>query len=198
VAVWIRRADWPLDDGGIVYHERHDTTGYDIFRFDFRSNAARRLAATKYEEAQGQIDRDGRCAYISDEAGRMNVYVRLSIDDSRAERISPDGGWDPRWREDGGELFYVSDSHLMSVEMPRGQIRPAASPGCSRCRRAGLARHSRATTYRPGTAGSSSSECRWNFRRRGRSWSHSTGCAGLSRIGEPHVSTPADTVYPKC
>jgi hypothetical protein len=124
VAVWIRRADWPLDDGGIVYHERHDTTGYDIFRFDFRSNAARRLAATKYEEAQGQIDRDGRCAYISDEAGRMNVYVRLSIDDSRAERISPDGGWDPRWREDGGELFYVSDSHLMSVEMPRGQIRP--------------------------------------------------------------------------
>jgi hypothetical protein len=91
VAVWIRRADWPLDDGGIVYHERHDTTGYDIFRFDFRSNAARRLAATKYEEAQGQIDRDGRCAYISDEAGRMNVYVRLSKRQSGRADLS--GRW---------------------------------------------------------------------------------------------------------
>jgi Tol biopolymer transport system component len=71
-----------------------------------------------------QISPDGRwLAYVSDESGRDQVYVRPSGRPGAPERVSRDGGGQPRWRGDGKELelFYLShDGGLMAVNVREG------------------------------------------------------------------------------
>ena len=51
---------------------------------------------------------DGRwIAYVSDESGRPEVSVRTLVGSARRIVLSPDGGNQPVWRKDGGELFFV-------------------------------------------------------------------------------------------
>jgi Tol biopolymer transport system component len=50
---------------------------------------------------------DGRwLAYVSDQAGREEVYVRRFKGAPRQWAVSTDGGSEPRWGPDGRELFY--------------------------------------------------------------------------------------------
>jgi Tol biopolymer transport system component len=81
------------------------------------------LTATDYDETQGVFSPDGRwVAYVSTEAGRADVYVQpfLPTEPARGraqrERVSPDGGTQPRWRRDGREFYYVAtDDALMAA-----------------------------------------------------------------------------------
>jgi hypothetical protein len=46
------------------------------------------------------------------------VYVRNFPAGDREWRVSKEGGWQPHWRHDGRELFYLSlDGTLMAVEV---------------------------------------------------------------------------------
>jgi dipeptidyl aminopeptidase/acylaminoacyl peptidase len=62
---------------------------------------------------------DGRrIAYVSNESGQNEVYVRPFSRQSRDGKwqVSTAGGTRPRWRRDGKELFYLSnDNKLMAV-----------------------------------------------------------------------------------
>ena len=62
---------------------------------------------------------DGRwLAYDSEESGRNEIYVAAFPGPGARWQISTDGGFQPRWRRDGKELFYLSsDLKVMSVEM---------------------------------------------------------------------------------
>ena len=61
---------------------------------------------------------DGRwLAYTSEESGRNEVYVAVFPGPGERWQVSTEGGFMPRWRGDGKELFYLSsDLRLMSVE----------------------------------------------------------------------------------
>jgi serine/threonine protein kinase/Tol biopolymer transport system component len=80
-------------------------------------------------KTQAQISPDGRwLAYTSYETGRDEVYVESFPKPGTRRQISPDGGMQPRWRDDGRELFYLrSDQYLMSVPLTANQA-PAAPP----------------------------------------------------------------------
>ena len=74
------------------------------------------LLGTTYSEHSAMISPDGQfVAYVSDESGQDEVYVRPFPDLGQVIHISVDGGTEPLWRRDGGELFYRSELHLMSV-----------------------------------------------------------------------------------
>lgn len=61
-----------------------------------------------YVQAQGQFSPDGRwVAYMSDESGRSEVYVRPFPAGPGRAQVSSSGGGQPRWRGDGRELYYV-------------------------------------------------------------------------------------------
>jgi Tol biopolymer transport system component len=87
---------------------------------------------TDFNNYDGHFSPDGRwVAYVSDESGRSETYVRTFSPDSSGAAtdtggkwlISTDGGTDPRWRADGKELYYVAlDGKVMAVEV-------AATPG---------------------------------------------------------------------
>ena len=68
-------------------------------------------------EAGGQFSPDGKwIAYHSTESGRSEVYIRAFPSSAGKWQISNRGGFIPRWRADGKELFYVSaDLKMMAV-----------------------------------------------------------------------------------
>ncbi len=71
---------------------------------------------TRFNESAPRFSPDGRwIAYVSDEAGQPDVYVRPFPGPGEAHRISSGGGSQPRWRRDGRELFYVVGQRLMAV-----------------------------------------------------------------------------------
>ena len=56
-----------------------------------------------------QISPDGRwLAYVSWESGRHEVYVEPFRRDGERLRVSLAGGGQPKWRADGGELFFTA------------------------------------------------------------------------------------------
>jgi eukaryotic-like serine/threonine-protein kinase len=93
---------------------------------------------TEFNERSGQFSPDGHwIAYISDESGSDEIYVREfssgsaqgSWDTAGKWLISKGGGTNPRWRGDGRELFYVaSDGKLMSVDISAKPVFAAGAP----------------------------------------------------------------------
>jgi hypothetical protein len=70
-------------------------------------------------DAQGQISPDGRwLAYVADAPGSPQVYVQGFPRATRRWQVSVNGGFEPKWRRDGAELFYVGlDRSMMAAEV---------------------------------------------------------------------------------
>ena len=66
------------------------------------------------------ISPDGHwLAYVSDESGRDEVYVRRFPGGGRAVAVSLGGGREPQWAANGRELFYRSDSAMVVARIRR-------------------------------------------------------------------------------
>jgi serine/threonine-protein kinase len=80
------------------------------------------ILATRAEETYAEFSPDGRhLAYVSDESGRNEVYVRPYPGPGRVWPISKQGGFAPAWSQDGRELLYVkavdSGIHMMAASI---------------------------------------------------------------------------------
>jgi serine/threonine-protein kinase len=75
------------------------------------------LLQDKYAETQPRISPDGQwLAYMSNESGRFEIYVRPFPDVSSGKwQVSTNGGIEPKWSQDGKRLFYRSDNSIMGV-----------------------------------------------------------------------------------
>jgi hypothetical protein len=64
---------------------------------------------TEFDEDDGHFSPNGRwMAYVSNESGTNEVYVRAFPASTGRWRVSTNGGLHPLWRRDGGELFYLA------------------------------------------------------------------------------------------
>lgn len=73
---------------------------------------------------------DGRwLAYVSEEAGRSEVFVRGYPATGRQWIVSTQGGTSPVWSADGRELFYRDGPRMMAVEV---DTTPTFAPGVPR------------------------------------------------------------------
>jgi hypothetical protein len=77
------------------------------------------LQSTAFNQVAGKFSPDGNfIAYVSDESGRMEVYVQRFPLSSDKWQISTGSGQQPLWRSDGKELFFVTeDKKLMAVDL---------------------------------------------------------------------------------
>ncbi len=84
-------------------------TGQDILVYDAQDQKTRPFLQTRSNETYPEFSPDGRwLAYVSNETGRGEVYLRSFPDASRKTLVSNQGGSEPAWSPDGRELFYVS------------------------------------------------------------------------------------------
>jgi Tol biopolymer transport system component len=85
---------------------------------------------TQADELQARLSPDGGwMAYVSNESGRNDVYVRPFPSGEGKWQISVNGGSEPAWRGDGKELFYLAaNQELMAVTVKTGSVVDAGPP----------------------------------------------------------------------
>ena len=74
------------------------------------------------DEIQASFSPVGRLiAYSSNESGTYQVYVQTYPLSDRKWPVSTNGGYEPQWRADGREIYYLSaDRKLMAVPIGPG------------------------------------------------------------------------------
>jgi len=119
-AIVDRRAfpmDWSRDGRYLLYATDGGATKLDTWIYDADRRTSTPLLASPFNEVRAKFSPNGKwIAYVSDETGDRQVYVRSFADETRKIPVSLAGGNEPEWRRDGKELFYLApDSTLMSV-----------------------------------------------------------------------------------
>jgi len=70
-------------------------------------------------ESDGRFSPDGtRVAYVSDESGRNQIYVRPFPGPGSARQVSQGGGSTPRWSRDGRSLYFLGGGNLLRAATP--------------------------------------------------------------------------------
>jgi hypothetical protein len=110
-------------DGQLVYVDvTDDKTADDIWVYSFADRAAKPLLQTPASEFGARPSPDNRwLAYVSDESGRQEVYVRDLHGTGRVQ-VSREGGGEPVWSHDGRELFFrtMDGAQLLAVTIAAG------------------------------------------------------------------------------
>ena len=107
----IQDALWSHDGDWVVFRSRGRGRGIFAIRPGVDSLPSVSID-TEFNELSPALSRDGRLiAYVSDQSGRFEVYVR-PFPDTQAWRVqvSSGGGVEPVWSHTGEELFYKSPS----------------------------------------------------------------------------------------
>ncbi len=88
------------------------------------------VVRTAADEHYGTLSPDGRSlAYISNETGAYEVYVESFPATGFKRQVSTQGGFEPQWRRDGKELFYLAPNQtLMAVGVKSSPTTLEVSP----------------------------------------------------------------------
>ena len=111
-------ASWSRDGRALLYVAGGRILARsDIYVVNPDGGSASPWLESGFVETQPRFSRDGRwVAYATNESERLQVYVRPFPGPGVATRVSVNGGAWPRWRSDGGELFFaMPDGMLMAA-----------------------------------------------------------------------------------
>jgi eukaryotic-like serine/threonine-protein kinase len=115
----LRTPDWSPDGRRIAFQlSAGDTVPKDeIWIYSLSERRAARVWDAPGNLASPRWSPDGRwLAYVSDETGAPEVYIRAVSGSGVPVRVSTAGGEFPVWRADGRELYYrVQDGSIMGV-----------------------------------------------------------------------------------
>ena len=121
---WQTPLDWSPDGNVLLYHQTDTDTRGDLWILPLKD--ARRPVVwlqTRFNETDGRFSPNGRwIAYVSDQTGAGEVWVRGFRDSTAPIRISSDGGREPVWSRDGRELYYQSGARLMAIRVVEADV----------------------------------------------------------------------------
>ncbi len=109
--------DWTPTGDALIF----DTPPQDIWVMEFGGDGEgvkRPLVQDQFDTYAPDFSPDGRYfAYVSDESGQDEVYVKPYPEGTWRVQVSLDGGAQPRWRGDGREIYYVNDDTLIAASV---------------------------------------------------------------------------------
>jgi len=112
--------DWTRDGRFLIYSARSATTGSDLWMLPMTGERKPLpLDQSPASESQGVVSPDGRwIAYVSDQSGADEIYLRPFPPMEGRWQVSTGGGTRPQWRDDGREILFLSpDSEVMAVPL---------------------------------------------------------------------------------
>jgi serine/threonine protein kinase/Tol biopolymer transport system component len=121
------------ETGGLATRDTSLEDNYDLWLLPLSPGGEPRpLLRSKDNEKLPYLSRDGRwLAYVSDETGREEVWVRAFPPEGSAPiRVSQSGGTEPVWAPDGKRLYYrdASGLRLFAVPVTYGTVPQFAAP----------------------------------------------------------------------
>jgi Tol biopolymer transport system component len=115
--------DWTPDGETLVFHLHDtDTDQRDLWYapVDGQSPPVP-LVETPYNVGLPRFSPDGNyVAYQAEQDGIWNVFITTFPEGDRSWQISTNGGVWPKWRGEGGELYYFENDELMAVTVALG------------------------------------------------------------------------------
>ena len=113
--------DWSPDGRHLLFATVRESD-YDLWLPLGEGGKPAKLIVSRADQMHGNFSPDGRLlAYTSNESGRFEVFVETIPRSERKWPVSTNGGYEPRWRADGRELYYLSeDRKLMAVPVEAG------------------------------------------------------------------------------
>jgi Tol biopolymer transport system component len=117
--------DWSRDAKHVLVRKANE-----LWYLSWPERVAKPLLQRKGTVRNAQFSPDGRwMAFASTETGSMEIYVSPFPSANGKWQVSSGGGEEPRWRQDGKELFYLSaDGKMMAVAVTAGVSFEAGSP----------------------------------------------------------------------
>jgi Tol biopolymer transport system component len=120
--------DWTSDGRHIIYSAPGGASGIDLWVMHAPGTTTDgpkpvKLLSSTADEMQATFSPDGHLlAYNSNESGTHQVYVQTFPLSDRKWPVSTTGGYEPRWRGDGREIYYLSeDGKMMAVAVGPGR-----------------------------------------------------------------------------
>jgi Tol biopolymer transport system component len=123
--VQVHAWDWSRDGKNVLVRK-----GNELWYLSWPERVAKPLLQAKWTVRNAQFSPDGRwMAYASNETGSMEIYVSPFPSVNGKWQVSSAGGQEPRWRQDGKELFYLSaEGKMMAAAVTAGASFEAGSP----------------------------------------------------------------------
>jgi Tol biopolymer transport system component len=119
-------ATWTPDGRAILFLVNGGrATAWDVWTLPLEGSqadrTARALLRTPFRETMPAVSPDGRwLAYVSDESGRPELYVRAFPSMAARRQLSSNGAAEPAWSRDGRSLTYWEGDRLIRVSLDVG------------------------------------------------------------------------------
>jgi serine/threonine-protein kinase len=120
---------WSPDGRLLAFTEFNPLTGADIWVVDLRTRERRQVVRTLFDESHARFSPDGRwLAYMSNESGRWDVFVRPVDATSSRVQVSTNGGAWPCWSVDGRTIYFSvgGQAAAVAVQAPAANDRAQA------------------------------------------------------------------------
>ena len=106
------------DDQTLILQRIDPVTAGDLYSMPTRGGPLTPILVTSAYEAGAQLSRDGKwLAYVSNESGKFNIYLRPFGGPDRKWPVSNQGGTHPLWSNDGRRIFYRSGNQVLAVDV---------------------------------------------------------------------------------
>jgi Tol biopolymer transport system component len=119
--------EWSPDGQSLLYLRIAGATAQDVWVFSAADKKRRPFLRSAANEWAATFSPDGHwVAYVSDESGRPEIYVRPFSGPGSKSQVSIDGGTAPVWSRDGREMFFAKGDTLFAAPV---QFTPTFSSG---------------------------------------------------------------------
>jgi serine/threonine-protein kinase len=115
----------------LAYADRHAVTGMDLWLLPLTGDRTPRpLLRSPFNETDASFSPDGRwIAYVSDETGPVEAFVRPATSEGGHWQISTEGARSPHWSADGKAVYYRQSGNffIVPITMVGNDVQPGKS-----------------------------------------------------------------------
>jgi serine/threonine-protein kinase len=109
---------WSPDGKLLAFNQVTPNSGLNVWVIRMSDRKAQPFLQAPFNESAPRFSPDGHwLAYVSDESGRYETYVKPYPGPGGKWQISTEGGTEPAWNSNGRELFYRSGDKMMAVDI---------------------------------------------------------------------------------
>jgi len=103
----------------LLFHTIGMNTGWDLWRVALASGSDPDVVlVAPFDQVEARFaPEESWIAFEADPSGRSEIYIRKTGENSIEGQVSPHGGRWPVWNPQGGELFYLGETSMMSVKV---------------------------------------------------------------------------------